>query len=178
MSVTYPIPLDPPGIDAAGNGGLYFVPAIENTAAPTVAELSAGINLSCLVYEWNPNGAQGKTQRVRYCYTNAAESLGRTTYAPDALVYDYDPQAVADETGDYAHVAKMAPGTKGFIVDRRGLSPEDEFEAQQVLEMVMPVELGEQMPMQISASTEGEKIRYQQALAVIGRVERRVKIAA
>lgn len=178
MSITYPMPLDPPGIDAAGKGGLYFVPAIADIEAPTVAELNAGINLSCLIYGWNPNGSQGKVERVRYCYTNSAESLGRVTYAPDALEYDYDPQTVGEATGDYAHVAKMAPGTKGFIVDRRGVSPSEEFKAAQVLEIVMPVELGEQMPMVIDAKVEGEKLRYQQSVAVVGLVARRVTIAA
>lgn len=178
MSVTYPMPLDPPGIDAAGKGGLYFVPAIEDITAPTVAELNAGINLSCLVYGWNPNGSQGKVQRVRYCYTNSAESLGRVTYAPDAIEYDYDPQKVDESTGDYAHVAKLAPGTKGYIVDRRGLAPTAEFVADQVLEIIMPVELGEQMPMVIDAKQEGEKLRYSQSVAVIGEVARRVEIAA
>ena len=178
MSVTYPMPLDPPGIDAAGKGGLYFVPAIANIEAPTVEELNAGINLSCLLYGWNPNGSQGKVERTRYCYVNTAESLGRVTYAPDALEYDYDPQAVSETTGDYAHVAKMAPSTKGFVVDRRGLAPTEAFVSGQVLEIVMPVELGEQMPMVIDAKVEGEKLRYQQSIAVIGTVARRVEIAA
>ena len=178
MSVTYPMPLDPPGIDAAGKGGLYFVPAIADPEAPTVGELNAGVNLSCLVYGWNPNGSQGKVERTRYCYTNAAESLGRVTYAPDAIEYDYDPQAVDGATGDYAHVAKLAPGTKGFIVDRRGLRPTEGFKAAQVLEIVMPVELGEQMPAVIDARVEGEKLRYVQSVAVIGDVARRVKVAA
>lgn len=178
MTISYPMPLDPPGIDAAGKGGLYFVPAIEDITAPTVAELDAGINLSCLVYGWNPNGSQGKVERVRYCYTNSAESLGRVTYAPDAIEYDYDPQGVADEPGDYAHVAQLAPGTKGFIVDRRGLAPTTEFKVDQVLEIIMPVELGEQMPMVIDAKQEGEKLRYSQSVAVIGEVARRVEIAA
>ena len=178
MSVTYPMPLDPPGIDAAGKGGLYFVPAIAKITAPTVAELNAGVNLSCLVYGWNPNGSQGKVERVRYCYTNSAESLGRVTYAPDAIEYDYDPQKASESTGDYAHVAKLAPGTKGYIVDRRGLAPSVAFASTQTLEIVMPVELGEQMPMVIDAKVEGEKLRYQQSIAVIGTVARRVEIAA
>nr|DAF00005.1 MAG TPA: major tail protein [Caudoviricetes sp.] len=178
MSVTYPMPVDAPGIDAAGKGALYFVPAVRDVKAPTVAELNAGINLSCLVYSWNPNGSQGKVERTRYCYTNTAESLGRVTYAPDAIEYDYDPQKVNDSTGDYAHVAKLAPGTKGFIVDRRGLPPATQFAAGQILEMVMPVELGEQMPAVIDPKEEGQKLRYMQSVAVIGDVARRVAVVA
>lgn len=177
MSTTYPMPLDPAGIDAAGKGGLYFVPAIANVEAPTVEELNKGVNLSCMVYGWNPNGTQSKVERTRYCYVNAAESNGRVTYAPDAIEYDYDPQKVKEATGDYAHVAKLAPGTKGFIVDRRGLAPTVPFAATQILEIVMPVELGEQMPMQIDPKNEGEKLRYSQTVAVIGNVARSVAIA-
>lgn len=178
MTISYPMPMDAAGIDAAGKGGLYFVPTIADVNAPTVAELNAGINLSCLVYSWNPNGSQSKVERTRYCYTSTAESLGRTTYAPDAIEYDYDPQKVNESTGEYAHVAKLAPGTKGFLVDRRGLRPTEPFAASQVLEIVMPVELGEQMPIVIDPKNEGEKLRYQQQIAVIGDTARRVTIAS
>lgn len=178
MTVTYPMPMDPPGIDAAGKGGLYFVPAIADVTAPKVEELNDGINLSCLVYSWNPNGSQNKVERTRYCYTNTAESLGRTVYAPDALEYDYDPQKVKESTGPYVHVAKMAKGTKGFLVDRRGLAPTEAFAAGQVIEAILPVELGEQMPMNIDPKNEGEKLRYSQEVAVIGNVVRQVTIAA
>ena len=62
-------------------------------------------------------------------------------------------------------------------MDRRGLAPSVAFASTQTLEIVMPVELGEQMPMVIDAKVEGEKLRYQQSIAVIGTVARRVKIA-
>lgn len=178
MTITYPVPVDPTGIDAAGKGSLYFVPAIADPKAPTLAELNAGINLSNVAYAWALNGSQGKTERTRYGYKSTAESLGRTTYAPDAIEYDYDPQAVDATSGEYKHVALMAPGTTGYIIDRRGLRPSDPFTSGQILEAVIPVELGEQMPVNIDPTQEGQMIRYSQSVAVIGDVERRVKIAA
>ena len=49
MTVTIP---NPPGVDAAGMGSVYFVPAIADPSAPSVTELTAGTPLSCALYGW------------------------------------------------------------------------------------------------------------------------------
>ena len=38
MTVTIP---NPPGIDAAGKGAVFWVPALADPSAPTVAEIAA-----------------------------------------------------------------------------------------------------------------------------------------
>lgn len=179
MSV-YPGVVDPAGIDAAGKVGLYFVAAIANTAAPKVStelSIAGSINLTNIVYGWDPGVSQGTTERVRYGYENAATNLGRAKYDPVEIEYDVDPQNVALTTGDYKHVAAMAGGTTGFIVDRRGLAPTVAFAADQVVD-VYPVTLGVQQPVVVDAKAEGEKFRFRQKVSVRGDVKRNVKLVA
>ena len=57
--------VEPTGINVAGKVSLYFVPAIANTAAPKLTEMNAvaSVNLSKIVYAWDPNGAQAVSDR-------------------------------------------------------------------------------------------------------------------
>ena len=109
MTVNFMAPLDPSGIDAAGNGSLYFVPTLADPTKPTPAELAAGLNLSCLVYNWSPNGEQGKVERAKYCSRGTTERNGKVKYSADPIVYDYDPQNPAST--EYPAYARFPQGS-------------------------------------------------------------------
>lgn len=165
MTVTYPFPTDPPGINAAGEGTLLWVPAIEDINAPTAEEINAGINLSCVVYGFSVDATQNRVERVKYCSKTVTEQLGQARWTIDDIEYDYDPQSPDD--GDYGHYGELTPGLLGFLVDRRGLEPTEAVESGQFVN-VFAAELGVQIPLAIDARNEGEKHRVRQPVAVRG----------
>lgn len=176
MSVTYPAPLEPIGIDAAGKGALVFVPAIANPAVgPTVAEIAAGVNLSCALYAWNPAGSQSTVERSRYCSRVISESLGKATYKADPIQYDYDPQD--PESDEYPAYAALIPDTKGYLVDRRGLDYATAMAAAQIVD-IYPVQMGVRSRVAIDVKQEGDKLRVEQAVAITGEPFFDVKVVA
>lgn len=162
-------PLDPPGIDAAGNSKLSFVPAIANPAVgPTVAELTAGTDISCALYTFMPSTTQNTVSRAKYCHRQASQSLGRAATTIEPIEYDYDPQK--PDAAEYAYYAALVPGTVGYIVDRRGLDAKTvAFAADQYVD-IYPVQLGERSRVAVDSTAEGDKLRTRQAVAVIGEV--------
>ncbi|GAA2183378.1 hypothetical protein GCM10009785_26710 [Brooklawnia cerclae] len=165
MSVTYPIPVDPPGISARGKGTVLFVPSIANLSAPTVAEISAGLNLSCAIYAFNVTPTQNAVSKAKYCYATEVQRAGTPSYAIDAIVYDYDPQNL--DAGDYGYYAELAPGTNGYLIDRRGLTRDVAAAAGQNVD-IYPVELGIQGRVAIDPTADGETLRVTQGVFVIG----------
>lgn len=159
-------PFDPPGIDAAGNSKLVFVKALENPKAPTVAELKAGTDLSCALYGFTTSTEQSTTTRTKYCYKQAAESLGRAKTTIEAFEYDYNPQNISDAS--YGYYAALAPGATGWIVDRRGLDAKTvDWAADQIVD-IYPVTLGARGRIAVNPEAEGEKLRTRQSVAVSG----------
>lgn len=169
------IPVDPTGINAAGKVALYFVPAIANPAAPKLAEIQAGLNLSKICYAWDPNGTQDKQERWRYGYNAAGTALGAMKYEPAGLEYDYDPQKPAESTGEYKHYPTLLPGASGFLVDRRGLAPDVAPAAGQIVD-IYPCQLGERARIAVDPSQAGEKLRCRQMIAISGEPRMDVKI--
>ena len=151
----------PDGVETLGNEAVWFVPAIVNTSAPTVAELTAGVPLQCaLTSAFNPNGEQSSGEDVRLCSRDTFEAPGRNRVTIDALEYVYDPQAPEDTT-EYKAYSMLEPGTKGFIVDRRGLAHETAWTAAQVVD-VYPVTLGERNRVPVELGADGQKFRTSQ----------------
>ena len=173
MSITIP---NPPGIDAAGMGAVYFVPALTNPAAPTVTELSAGTALQCDLHGWPTTVDQPTSSKARYCDAQPRQRLGRPQYSAGPIVYDYDPQTLTG--GEYTHYAALEPGTTGWIIDRRGVGSKEDVEVGQIVD-VWPVKLGARVRLDIDpTNTDGESLRTQQGLSVIGEVLFDVPIAA
>lgn len=169
-------PFDPPGIDAAGNSKIVFVKAIADLAAPKLAEIKAGTDLSCALYSFEPSTEQSTVTRTKYCYKQATESLGRATTKIEAVEYDYNPQNLADAA--YGYYSVLAPGTTGWIIDRRGLDAKTvDFAADQIVD-IYPVTLGARSRVAVDSSAEGEKLRTRQAIAVSGEPLLDVKIVA
>lgn len=176
MSV-FPMPLDPAGINAAGNVGLFWVPAIADPqTGATIAELNAGINISNAVYAYDEGAEQSTTSRVKYGYKSERKSLGMPIYNIAALEYDDDPQGTA-VGGQYAYKATLAEGAVGFLVHRRGVPPTTAFTATQKID-IRSAELGRQLRVAVAAGTEGEKLRLRQSVAVGDTWDARAVLAA
>ena len=117
MSITIPAPR---GIDAAGRESVWWVPAIADPTAPTVAEITAGINLSCALYGFETSVDQPTTTTAHLCDVQPVQRPGRATYSVGTLVVDDDPQRT-DSTGNYEYLEVIVPGAQGYLVRRRGL---------------------------------------------------------
>lgn len=169
--------VEPSGIGVAGRVALFWVPAIADPSAPTLAELTAGVNLSKIVYAWDPNGSQGTQERWRYGSESGGTSLGTVKYDPAELEYDYDPQEPDDAAGEYSHYGKLTPGLGGWLVDRRGVAIGAALAADQVIDLY-PSKLGVRVRAAAVASNEGETLRIRQKVAVTGDVRQDIKIVA
>ena len=159
-------PLDPPGINAAGNGAVWFVPALTDPSNPTVAEIEAGVELSCALYTFSPSFDQSTVSRTKYCYAESVQTPGRTTRSIERITYDYDPQE--PESEEYAYYAELVPGRRGYIIDRRGLSAKQVPIADGQYVHVTPVELGARDDVAINPEEEGQKLSIEQVIHVIG----------
>lgn len=166
----------PDGIDAGGKGTVQFVPAIADVSAPTLAEINAGFPMQCAIYAWNMTGEQATRQELRYCSTQAIESLGQTQITIDPVEYVYDPQNPEETTGPYAHYGKLAEGTTWFVVDRRGLDQDEPFAAGQVVDVVK-VTAGYRNRVAITPGDDAGKLRVSQKFAVTSLVSQDVEIA-
>ena len=173
MSITI---VDLPGIDAKGKGTVIWVPAIANIAAPTVAEITAGttFNLSCTLYEWDVTVTQSQVDRTKYCYESATKIPGKPTYEIADLVYDYDPQNILS-SDPYGHYAKLAAGSTGYFVDRRGLGKSVAPVANQIID-IYPAKLGIQARVKIDPNAEAEMLRIRQTVSVTADPKFDVKI--
>lgn len=158
--------LDPAGKPAAGRVGLWWVPAIANVNAPTVSELTAGINITNAVYGFGDGSTQSTIARRKYGYAAEVRSLGRVTFEPPALEYDDDPQS-ATFAGDYVYLTTLIEGATGFVVHRRGLPPSTDFAALQKVD-VRQASLGYRARIDVG-DAEGEMFRCRQAIVYGGK---------
>ena len=167
---------DPPGILAAGKGSAWFVPAIADITAPTVAEIQAGVNISCELFELNVGFDQTSVGRVKYCSKEEVQSPGKTTRTIDRIRYEYDPQD--PESTDYAAYAELTPGTRGFLVDRRGLDAREVDVAADQYVHITPIELGARDDRPINPTEEGGTLQVEQIIHVVGEKQRDIKVVA
>ena len=157
---------DPAGRPAAGRVGLWWVPAIANIEAPTVAELSAGTNITTAVFGFGDGASQSTVARRKYGYAAEVRSLGRVTFEPPALEYDDDPQGTSIGT-EYAYLDDLVEGAQGFIVHRRDLPNSDAFAAAQLVD-VRQATLGYKARIDVG-DAEGEMFRIRQTIVYGGK---------
>ena len=176
MSITIPAPR---GIDAAGRESGWWVPAIANPTKPTVAEITAGINLSCALYGFETSVDQPTTTTAHLCDVQPVQRPGRATYSVGTLVVDDDPQHT-DSTGNYEYLEVIVPGAQGFLVRRRGLLAKRDAAvvAAQYVD-VIPADIGTLNRVSLDpTSTDGGTLRNEYAVFVTGQVEHDVKVVA
>lgn len=175
--MTETIPLATPGIKSAGEGSVYFLPAVADPESITLAEFAAGVPLSCTLDAWNPTPTQNAQTFTKYCMKTTAERAGTITWQVAPIRYEYDPTDLANP--DYPHVAEMTEGRIGFLVDRRGYEARTAaVETGQTVALVLPVELGVRAPVEISATTEGATHQLEQQVFVIGEPTQFATVAA
>lgn len=161
----------PESVTAEGNVKVSFVPTIADVSTgPTVAELSAGIDISCyLMPDWDgPTASQNTGEDRRFCSRQTFTRLGRSQWEISPLVYTYLPQ----ELGTPGHAANevyetLAPDTTGYFVVGYGLDPADgAFAAADIVD-IFPSECGIQVK-QARGSDEFAPLTVTQTLAVTG----------
>jgi hypothetical protein len=114
---------DIPSTPADGNIRTLLVAAIANTAAPTVAELTAGtsVNISCYL---TPGGFAGTTDQAtiadpRECSTEELGQPGRKTRS--LTITGIDNTNSANDASYNALVDAMVEGVQIYAARRRGL---------------------------------------------------------
>lgn len=159
--------IDLPGLDARGKGTVLFVPAIAAITAPKVAELTAAaaLNMSCILYEFEVTLDQAAIEKPKYCSVTMPTRPGTAKYSISDITYDYDPQNITS-ADPYKHYAALAPGTQGYLVDRRGLLPSVAPAAAQIVD-VYPVVLGARQRVKIDPTAEGESLRVTQKVFLL-----------
>lgn len=131
---------------AEANVEMWFVPAIANPAAPTVAEITAGQRIACyLPTSWaGMTAQQSKTQKSRMCTVESWEVLGKVQRSIADLTYTYVPQSLGTSGGDGNEVYEaLAEKNTGFLAVRYGLAAATAPIAAQVFD-ITPAEAGAQ----------------------------------
>jgi hypothetical protein len=174
-------PIRPSGVQAFGKEKWAFVPAIADTAAPTVAEVTSasGLDLTGYLYADQFEGTtidQGtNTSPRRIADTRVFGVLGTSTYNISPLVYSFDPQAAALSNGKKAF-EKLTPGTTGYLVRRFGIDRNTDFAAGQFID-VFAVTFGDQNVIKTAADETGE-VAISQPVSVNNVPVQNVAIAA
>ncbi|WP_413455997.1 hypothetical protein ACLQ8T_05815 [Glutamicibacter sp. FR1] len=124
-----------------GNVRAALVPTVADVNAPTAAELTSGIDISC--YLTGDGLAITVDQQTisdeRLCSTSTFEKRGRKTHSVDVTYVD-NTNSVAHAAFNEAREA-LDEGAVHYLVTRRNLPYETAFEAAQVVR-VYPVEAG------------------------------------
>lgn len=159
----------PEYVDAEARVQVWWVPAIADLNAPTVAEITAGVALTC----YSPDEWEGLTveveinEQTRMCMRDNIQSRGRTTRTASDFRLTYLPNP--DGTIDPADVtlankakAMMTDGTKGNLVIRYGVDVEEQPEPQAGDEVdVQPVECVSQTK-NVAAANQGGPLTFTQ----------------
>lgn len=124
-----------------GNVRAVLVPTVADVNAPTAAELTAGIDISC--YLTGDGLAISVDQQSitdeRLCSTSTFEKRGRKTHSVDVTYID-NSNSVAHAAFNEAREA-LDEGSVHYLVTRRNLPYETAFAASQLVR-VYPIEAG------------------------------------
>lgn len=119
--------VQPETFASQGNTSFYILTAAPvDPAAPTVAEINAGVVGSCYFYGTGPSstGEQATGERPRKaCNKITVQALGAVTFTMEAAQYSHDPQGDAADEANAVRTA-LAEGTRVWIYDRMGKDAE------------------------------------------------------
>lgn len=165
-----------PSTPSDGNVGAWFVPAIADGSAPTVAELTAQsvVDLSCYLTGdgLNLTSEQATITDERLCTTQVYEQPGRKTNTAEVTYIDNTNSD--SETDANAAAETLVEGASGYIVTRRGVPYEESLASGQKVS-VWPVRAGQQRDVAPEANS---VIRTIQKLFVTGDVHQNVAVVA
>lgn len=164
----------PPGFLADANIRAWFVPDLADPTEPSIAELAAGIDITCyLTAQLAPNADVATVTDDRMCLRQVLEAPGSVTYSIDELMYVYDVQNPASVSNElYAAVPR---GTTGFIIIRYGIDVDVAPVAATQFVDVYPVEWGPQIKMPGERNT---KAKVRQKPFVTGPMQQDVAFTA
>ncbi len=161
-----------PSTPADGNVKVAWVPAIANTAAPTVAEVTAvgALDVSCYLTAdgWVPGMDETTISDERLCTQATFERPGRYQRTLSSR-YVENP---GDATYNKAY-EKFVPYTNGFFVVRRGPAYDVAFDEDDLVQ-VWPVQVGQRSPLPPEANS---VLKVEQKMHVTGEVEMDAVIA-
>lgn len=144
------VPVKPALKRAFARDRWYWVPAIADPTAPTVAEITAatGFNLSCSLFGDTQDGFDATTDKVTLprvnCETDVFQVNGNTTHAAPDLMVSFQPQAASGEDGKKAWES-MDDLSDGFLVRGQDLDPKVDSVAGDFVDVV-PASLGVKVP--------------------------------
>ena len=153
-----------------GNTKVSFVPTIADLSAPTVAELTAGTDLSTLLTKdgLSTPDSQNMVDSSTLADTFDAQRVG-SWGGSISLTGFRDSESANDDLWDLA-----VYGTEGNIVVRRGLPYSDAWAAAQNVE-VYPIEFHEPV---MNATAANEEARFTVACAVTDQHKKREVVSA
>lgn len=133
----------PASVDAEGSRRVVFITAAADVEAITVAEITAGDDVSCYITGngWQPGGDQGTITDTRLCSSTDFERPGRKTKTL-TIQYTVNFGTPAD---DVARL-NLVEGTAGYLVNFLQVDEDATLAANDWYE-AWPVTLGEQMMM-------------------------------
>lgn len=167
---------EPIGLPALGKGRLFWFPTIANTSAPKISE--ATMNLTGVPDAgWEPKVEQTAGTHLKYISVQESETPGKTKVTGGTLTYEWDPQNPDDAT-NYKHVVTLAAGTHGYIGHVLGKGAHEALAVGDVINQLIPVTLGEQLPAAIDPKEDGQLLQLEQRYFVTGTIERNVVVAA
>lgn len=132
---------DIPSTPFDGNMAVWVVPAIADSSAPTVAEIAAGVDISCYLTPdgFAPTAEQATITDDRLCSTETFGKPGRKTRGLTLTGIDNTNSANEE---DYNELVEALPeGTDVYVVRRRGIPYDTPIAADQKV-TVLPVTPG------------------------------------
>lgn len=166
-----PLETVPTGTPSDGQGLVLFVPAIANTSAPTVAELTAG-TVKQFTYSITGDG-YNHTVTINKVVANRLTLKQELQYdgtEVDELSITY---VYTNTAGDVVRVA-LPVGTTGFIVERWAVANDVAVAAGQIVD-VIPIKASVSVK---NAPVANQELTRTQRLNVTGVVKRDVAVAA
>lgn len=133
---------DIPSTPFDGNMAVWIVPAIANTAAPTVAEITAGVDISCYLTPdgYAPTAEQATITDNRLCSTETFGQPGRKTRG--LSLTGIDNTNSVHEAAFNEMVEALPEGAEVFVVRRRGLPFDTPIAATTQKVSVLPIKPG------------------------------------
>jgi hypothetical protein len=132
---------DIPSTPFDGNMAVWLVPAIADTSAPTVTEITAGADVSCYLTPdgYAPTVDQATIADDRLCSTETYGQPGRKTRGLTITGID-NTNSVHEEEFNLL-VDTLVEGTPMYVVRRRGIPYETPIAADQKVS-VLPIKPG------------------------------------
>ena len=153
-----------------GKTTVRWVTTITDIAAPTVAQLNAGVDISRFIPKDGLNTPQNQNLVDSAALPDKFDAQVQGTWGGSLGVTGFRDENPDDD--DLWNLTEL--GTNGFLVIRRGLDWDAAFAADQAVE-VYPAEMGQPIP---SATAPNEQARFTSTYAVTETPELKAVVAA